>query len=193
MSNNSRPTVPANIAPMFEIDEAVITRASKIKLAIFDVDGVLTTGALYLGDDGQEYKAFNSRDGHGIKMLVANGVETAIITGRTSKVVKHRANDINIKHLHQGAKEKLPVYEKLVAGVGLQDDEIAFVGDDVVDLPIMLRVGLAVAVADGHPMVREHSHWTTPSNGGCGAAREFCEMVMFAQGNYADEMKRYLA
>ena len=166
MPNDSRPLrpmVPANLAPMFEIDEAVITRASKIKLAIFDVDGVLTTGALYLGDDGQEYKAFNSRDGHGINMLAANGVETAIITGRTSKVVEHRVNDINIKHLHQGAKEKLPVYEKLVADLGLQHDEIAFVGDDVVDLPIMLRVGLAVAVADGHPMVREHSHWTTPS------------------------------
>lgn len=192
MPNNSRPVVPASLAPMFEIDEDVITRASKIKLAIFDVDGVLTTGALYLGDDGQEYKAFNSRDGHGIKMLVANGVEAAIITGRTSKVVEHRASDINIKHLHQGAQEKLPVYEKLVADLGLQHDEIAFVGDDVVDLPIMLRVGLAVAVGDGHPMVREHSHWTTPGNGGCGAAREFCEMVLFAQGSYAEEMKRYL-
>jgi len=188
-NNNPR---SASVAPAFEIDEAAINRARKIKLAIFDVDGVLTTGALFLGDDGQEYKAFNSRDGHGIKMLAANGVDTAIITGRTSKVVEHRAKNINIKHLYQGALEKLPVYEKLIIKLGLQHDEIAFVGDDVVDLPIMLRVGLAVAVADGHAMVREHSHWTTPSNGGCGAAREFCEMVMFAQGNYAKEMKRYL-
>ncbi|MEE8388155.1 MAG: 3-deoxy-manno-octulosonate-8-phosphatase KdsC [Acidiferrobacterales bacterium] len=190
--NHSRPIVPANLAPMFEIDEAVIIRAQKIKLAIFDVDGVLTTGALFLGDDGQEYKAFNSRDGLGMKMLAANGVDTAIITGRMSRVVEHRANDIKIRHLYQGALEKLPVYEKLIMDLGLQHDEVAFVGDDIVDLPIMLRVGLSVAVADGHPLVKEHSHWITPSNGGCGAAREFCEMMMFAQGNYAEEMKRYL-
>ena len=187
-----RPIVPANLAPMFEIDEGVIVRAQKIKLSIFDVDGVLTTGALFLGEDGQEYKAFNSRDGHGLKMLAANGVDTAIITGRTSKVVEYRANDINIKHLHQGALEKLPVYEKLIADLELRHDEVAFVGDDVVDLPILLRVGLAVTVADGHSLVKEHSHWVTPSNGGCGAARDFCEMMMFAQGNYAREMKRYL-
>lgn len=187
-----RPVVPANLAPMFDIDEGVLVRAQKIKLAIFDVDGVLTTGALFLGDDGQEYKAFNSRDGHGMKMLAANGVDTAIITGRSSKVVERRAHDIKIKHVYQGALEKLPVYEKLLTDLGLQHDEVAFVGDDIVDLPILLRVGLAVAVADGHPLVREHSHWVTPSNGGCGAAREFCEMMMFAQGNYAKEMKRYL-
>jgi 3-deoxy-D-manno-octulosonate 8-phosphate phosphatase (KDO 8-P phosphatase) len=190
--SKSRPVVPVNIAPMFEIDEAVISRAQKIKLAIFDVDGVLTTGALFLGDDGQEYKAFNSRDGHGMKMLVDNGVDTAIITGRTSRVVEHRARDINIKHLYQGAMEKLPVYERLIKDLGVEHEEIAFVGDDIVDLPIMRRVGLAVAVADGHPMVKEYSHWITPSNGGCGAAREFCEMAMFAQGSYAGEMKRYL-
>lgn len=190
--SHSRPVVPANLAPMFDIDESVLVRAQKIKLAIFDVDGVLTNGALFLGDDGQEYKAFNSRDGHGMKMLVANGVDTAIITGRSSKVVERRAHDIKIKHVYQGALEKLPVYEKLLADLGLQHDEVAFVGDDIVDLPILLRVGLAVSVADGHPLVREHSHWTTPSNGGCGAAREFCEMMLFAQGNYAKEMKRYL-
>ncbi|KPK51194.1 MAG: 3-deoxy-D-manno-octulosonate 8-phosphate phosphatase [Thiotrichales bacterium SG8_50] len=176
---------------MFDIDESVLQRAQTIKLAIFDVDGVLTNGTLFMGDDGQEYKAFNSRDGHGMKMLVANGVETAIITGRQSDVVTHRARDINIKYLHQGALEKLPVYEKLIAELGLTPEQTAFVGDDIVDLPIMLRAGLSVAVADAHPMVKEHSHWVTPGAGGCGAAREFCEMVMFAQGNYAAEMQRY--
>jgi 3-deoxy-D-manno-octulosonate 8-phosphate phosphatase (KDO 8-P phosphatase) len=186
-----RPTAPADIAPMFDIDESVLQRAQTIKLAIFDVDGVLTNGTLFMGDDGQEYKAFNSRDGHGMKMLVANGVETAIITGRQSDVVTHRARDINIKYLHQGALEKLPVYEKLIAELGLTPEQTAFVGDDIVDLPIMLRAGLSVAVADAHPMVKEHSHWVTPGAGGCGAAREFCEMVMFAQGNYAAEMQRY--
>ncbi|MEE8481833.1 MAG: HAD-IIIA family hydrolase [Acidiferrobacterales bacterium] len=191
-ANKSLPTVPAGLAPMFEIDEGVLARAQKIKLAIFDVDGVLTTGALYLGDDGQEFKAFNSRDGLGMKMLAANGVETAIITGRKSKVVEHRAIDIKVKHLHQGALDKLPVYEKLISDLGLQHDEVAFVGDDIVDLSIMLRVGLAVAVANAHPLAKEHSHWVTPSDGGCGAARDFCEMVMFAQGNYAEEMQRHL-
>ena len=187
-----RPTAPADIAPMFDIDEAVLLRARPIKLAIFDVDGVLTNGTLYLGDDGQEYKAFNSRDGHGMKMLATNGVDTAIITGRQSEVVKHRARDIMIKHLHQGALEKLPVYEKMIDELGLSPEQTAFIGDDIVDLPIMLKVGLAVAVADAHPMVKEHSHWVTPSAGGCGAAREFCEMMMFAQNNYASEMQRYL-
>ena len=119
---------PADIAPMFDIDEAVLQRAQAIKLAIFDVDGVLTNGKLYMGDDGQEYKAFNSRDGHGMKMLVANGVETAIITGRQSEVVKHRARDIHIKYLHQGALEKLPVYEQLISELGLTPEQTAFVG-----------------------------------------------------------------
>lgn len=191
-AETGRPVAPADIAPMFDIDEAVLVRAKPVKLAIFDVDGVLTNGTLFLADSGEEYKAFNSRDGHGMKMLAANGVDTAIITGRQSGVVKHRAMDIMIKHLHQGAAEKLPVYEQLIAEIGLTPEETAFVGDDIVDLPIMLKVGLAVAVADAHPMVKEHSHWVTPSAGGCGAAREFCEMMMFAQGNYAREMQRYL-
>lgn len=191
-ADTGRPVAPADIAPMFDIDEAVLARAKPVKLAIFDVDGVLTNGTLFLADSGEEYKAFNSRDGHGMKMLAANGVDTAIITGRQSEVVKHRATDILIKHLHQGAAEKLPVYEQLIAEIGLTPEETAFVGDDVVDLPIMLKVGLAVAVADAHPMVKEHSHWVTPSAGGYGAAREFCEMMMFAQGNYAREMQRYL-
>jgi 3-deoxy-D-manno-octulosonate 8-phosphate phosphatase (KDO 8-P phosphatase) len=110
-AETGRPVAPADIAPMFDIDEAVLVRAKPVKLAIFDVDGVLTNGTLFLADSGEEYKAFNSRDGHGMKMLAANGVDTAIITGRQSGVVKHRAMDIMIKHLHQGAAEKLPVYE----------------------------------------------------------------------------------
>lgn len=191
-NDEDRPLAAAEIAPKFDVDEAVLYRARPIRLAIFDVDGVLTNGTLFLSDGGEEYKAFNSRDGHGMKMLVANGVDTAIITGRQSEVVRHRSRDIGIKHLHQGAREKLPVYEQLIAEANLAPEQTAFVGDDIVDLPIMLKVGLAVAVSDAHPMVREHSHWITPSAGGCGAAREFCEMVMFAQGTYAEEMRRYL-
>ena len=189
----SDPTpVPAHLAPAFEIDLEVLERARGIRVAIFDVDGVLTDGSLFLGDNGEEYKAFHSRDGHGMKMLVRNGVDTAIITGRTSQVVEHRCRDIEIKHLYQGAVEKLPVFEALLEKLGVSVEESVFVGDDVVDLPIMRRVGLSVAVRDAHALVREYAHWITPSPGGRGAAREVCELLMYAQGRYAAEMKKYL-
>ncbi len=184
--------VPAHLAPAFDIDHEVLQRARNIRLAIFDVDGVLTDGSLFLGDNGEEYKAFHSRDGHGMKMLVRNGVDTAIITGRSSRVVEHRCRDIEIKHLYQGAVEKLPVFEDLLGKLGLSAEQAAFVGDDIVDLPIMRRVGLSVAVHDGHALVREYAHWTTPSGGGRGAAREVSELLMYAHGVYASEMKKYL-
>ncbi|HYQ72926.1 MAG TPA: 3-deoxy-manno-octulosonate-8-phosphatase KdsC [Gammaproteobacteria bacterium] len=167
-------------------------KAARIRLLIFDVDGVLTDGSLFVGDDGQEYKAFNSRDGHGIKMLLKYGVEVAIITGRTSQVVEHRMANLGITHVYQGKLEKLPAYEELRVKLGISPEETAYVGDDVVDLPVMRRVGLAIAVQDAHPLVRQHSHWQTPSTGGRGAARDVCEMLMEAKGVLADEMGRYL-
>jgi len=179
------------LAPDFPIHSAVLALARPIKLVLFDVDGVLTDARLILGDDGQEYKAFNSKDGHGIKMLQRNGVAAGIITGRTSRVVEHRVRDLEIRHVYQGCKEKLPVYQRLIAELGLSPAETAFVGDDVVDLPIMLEVGLAIAVQDAHALVRRHAHWVTPSPGGQGAGREVCEMLMFAQGTYTREMQRY--
>ena len=175
----------------FQVDPEVLKRAAKIKLLLFDVDGVLTDGSLFLGDDGQEYKAFNSLDGHGIKMLLHNGIEAGIITGRTSQVVEHRVNNLGIKHVFQGCTEKLPVYQDLIDHLNLQPDETAFVGDDIVDLPIMLRVGLSIAVENAHALVKKESHWTTPSRGGHGAAREICEMLLFAQDLYQKELKRY--
>jgi 3-deoxy-D-manno-octulosonate 8-phosphate phosphatase (KDO 8-P phosphatase) len=167
-------------------------KAARIRLLIFDVDGVLTDGSLFVGDDGQEYKAFNSRDGHGIKMLQKYGVEIAIITGRTSQVVEHRMANLGITHLYQGKLDKLPAYEELQGKLGISAEETAYVGDDVVDLPVMRRVGLAIAVQDAHPLVRQHSHWQTPSRGGRGAARDVCEMLMEAKGVLADELARYL-
>jgi 3-deoxy-D-manno-octulosonate 8-phosphate phosphatase (KDO 8-P phosphatase) len=181
------------IAPDFDIPQDVLERAARVKLVLFDVDGVLTDARLIIGDDGQEYKAFNSKDGHGIKMLQRNGVATGIITGRQSSVVQHRVRDLGIVHVHQGCKDKLPVYEKLIAELNLAPEQTAFIGDDVVDLPIMLRAGLAVAVQDAHALVRKHAHWTAPSGGGRGAAREVCEMVLFAQDKYTAEMLKYLA
>ena len=167
-------------------------KAARVRLLIFDVDGVLTDGSLFVGDDGQEYKAFNSRDGHGIKMLLKYGVEIAIITGRTSQVVEHRMANLGITHIYQGKLDKLPAYEELREKLGISAEETAYVGDDVVDLPVMRRVGLAIAVQDAHPLVRQHSHWQTPSAGGRGAARDVCEMLMEAKGVLADELERYL-
>ena len=181
------------LAPDFPINAAVLRLARPIKLVLFDVDGVLTDARLILGDDGQEYKAFNSKDGHGLKMLQRNGVAVGIITGRTSRVVEHRVRDLEIRHVYQGCKEKLPVYQRLIAELGLAPAETAFVGDDVVDLPIMLQVGLAITVQDAHALVRRQAHWVTPSPGGHGAGREVCEMLMYAQGTYTSEMQRYFS
>ncbi len=171
----------------------ILEKAANIKLVIFDIDGVSTTGALYLGDDGQEYKAFNSKDGHGLRMLQDAGVEVAIITGRTSNVVLHRAKDLGITRIYQGKRQKLPAYEELVAETGLSHEEIAYVGDDVVDLPVMTRVGLAICVQDGHPFVKKHAHWITEHNGGCGAGRDVCELILEAQGKLESMLEAYIA
>ncbi len=170
----------------------ILERANRIRLAIFDVDGVLTDGSLYIGDDGQEYKAFNSRDGHGMVLLRQTGVTLAIITGRSSEVVRIRMASLGISHVYQGIQDKLATYEELKRTLGLSDEAIAYVGDDVVDLPVMRRVGLAVAVADAHPLVQRHAHWRTASPGGRGAARDFCELLMEAQGTLGTMMARYL-
>ncbi len=176
----------------FDIPPAVAQLAAPIKLVLFDVDGVLTDGRLFVDNNGEEYKAFNSRDGHGMKMLQRNGVAIGIITGRTSKIVEHRTRELGIQHVRQGCQEKLPAYEQLIQELGLQPNQVAFAGDDLVDLPIMLRVGLAVAVQDAHALVKKHAHWITPSAGGRGAARDLCELIMLAQGTHAAEMQRYL-
>ena len=170
----------------------ILEKASRIRLVVFDVDGVLTDGSLYIGDDGQEYKAFHSRDGHGIKMLLHQGVEIAIITGRTSQVVEHRMKNLGISHVYQGKLEKLPAFQELIQKLGVSEEQTAYVGDDVVDLPVMRRVGLAIAVQDAHSLVRQHSHWQTPNPGGRGAARDVCELIMEARGVLDDEMSRYL-
>lgn len=170
----------------------IANRAKKIRVVIFDVDGVLTDGSLYIGDDGQEYKAFNSRDGHGMVMLQHTGVKLAIITGRTSEVVRIRMESLGVEHVYQGRRDKLPAYEDLKQTLGIGDEVIAYIGDDVVDLPIMRRVGLPIAVADAHPLVLEHAAWRTSAGGGKGAGREACEMIMDAQGTLSEMLRRYL-
>ena len=170
----------------------ILERCKAIKLVIFDVDGVLTDGRIIIGDDGQEYKAFNSRDGHGMKLLQYTGVDVGIITGRTSEVVKHRMEGLGIKHIYQGQQVKLPAFESLIAELNLTPEQCAYVGDDIVDLSIMSRVGLAVAVQDAHPLVKQYAHWVTPAVGGAGAARELCELIMQGQESWQDQIERHL-
>ena len=171
----------------------VLERAKAVRLVVFDVDGVLTDGSLFIDADGRELKAFNSRDGHGMKMLQSSGVEIAIITGRTSEAVSFRMKSLGIEHVYQGQRDKLPAFIELLEKLSLQPEQVAYVGDDVVDLPIMCRVGLAVAVEDAHAWVKKHAHWQTAQPGGRGAARDLCELIMEAQGVLDATLSKYVS
>ena len=160
-------------------------------MAIFDVDGVLTDGRLFFGDDGQEYKAFHSRDGLGMNMLRASGVEVAIITARISNVVMHRAKNLGVTHVYQGAENKLEAYRHLLENTGVSPEQTAYMGDDVVDLPILRRCGLALTVPGAPDVVRDAAHYITRMEGGMGAAREACEMIMRAQNTWDVQLAGY--
>lgn len=166
-------------------------RARAVRMIVFDIDGVLTDGSLFYGDDGQEYKAFNSRDGHGIKMLRATGVEAGIITGRTSQVVLHRARNLGVSRIFQGAHDKLEAFEALLKNQALAPEHIAYMGDDIVDLPVLRRCGLAITVPDAPAEVKARCHLVTQAGAGRGAAREACEMIMRAQGTWAAQLALY--
>ena len=174
------------------MSNALLQRAKAVRLAIFDVDGVLTDGRLYFLPDGSEFKTFNTLDGHGIKMLIASGVQTAIISGRSSPVVERRAANLGIQHLIQGREDKLVVLEQLLGELGLGYEEVAYLGDDLPDLPVIRRVGLGMAVASADAFVRQHAHGITSAAGGAGAAREFCELIMRAQGTLEQAQAAYL-
>jgi 3-deoxy-D-manno-octulosonate 8-phosphate phosphatase (KDO 8-P phosphatase) len=167
-------------------------RAERIELLALDVDGVLTDGRLFLGDNGVEYKAFFSRDGHGIKLLMGAGVEVAVITGRSSKVVANRMSALGVKRVHQGKDRKRPVFDAMLRELGLDATRAAYVGDDLVDLPVMRACGLAVAVADADPRVRAAAHWSTTSPGGRGAVREVCELILAARGALDSALEPWL-
>lgn len=166
--------------------------ARNVRLMIFDVDGVMTDGALYYNDAGEEMKAFNSRDGHGLRMLAGTGVKLAIITGRQSKLVQHRADNLNIDYVYQGAHDKRQAFESLLAAAGVAAAECGYMGDDVIDLPVMTRVPFAVAVPQSPDIVRQHAHYVTVHQGGNGAVREVCECIMQAQGTLDGVLAQYL-
>lgn len=170
----------------------ILDKAKNIEWVILDVDGVMTDGSLFIGDDGQEYKAFNSLDGHGLRMLQESGISVAIITGRQSQVVNHRMEDLGITTIYQGYRDKTPAYESLLKDKNIHNDNVAYVGDDVVDLPIMSRVGLPIAVQNAHPFVKKHATWVTEASGGRGAVREVCEMIMQSRGLLDEKLESYL-
>lgn len=174
------------------MNQDAFERAKRIRLVVLDVDGVMTDGSLYLCDDGQEYKAFNTQDGLGMKLLKASGVELAIITGRTSNVVTKRAESTGVAHFFQGVEDKLEAFLQLAQDLGLQHEQCAFVGDDVVDLPPMRRSGLAVTVPAAPALVKQHAHYVTQREGGRGAVRELTELIMQAQGTFDAQMAQYL-
>lgn len=169
----------------------VLARAAKIRLVVFDVDGTLTDGRLWYAEDGHETKVFHVHDGLGLKLLMAHGVQVAIISARISHPVALRAEELDIAHVYQGQGDKRACLQQLLEALNLTPEQAAFVGDDLPDLPAMRVVGLAVAVANAHPWVAEQSHWRTHLGGGLGAAREVCDLVLHAQGKSDAERERW--
>lgn len=163
-------------------DESVVARARDIRLAVFDVDGVLTDGRILFSDDGRESRAFHVRDGLGLKLLQRAGIQVAIISARRSALVEYRMRELEIPHLLQGRHDKTAALDELLDDLSLSRRQAAFTGDDLPDLEVMAAAGLAVAVADAHPAVAAHAHWRTALPGGSGAAREVCDLILHAQG-----------
>ena len=157
-------------------------RAQKIKLLICDIDGVFSDGRIYLGNQGEELKAFNTKDGFGIKALINSGFEVAVITGRHSQIVQQRMTSLTVPHIYQGQENKLQAYQQLKDKLQLSDEQIAYIGDDGPDLLVMELVGFAVAVNDAHPLIKRVSHYTTMLPGGFGAVRELTDLLMLENG-----------
>lgn len=170
----------------------LMERARRVRLVVFDVDGVLTDGRLNFLPDGSEFKSFSTLDGQGIKMLMNNGIQTAIITGRTSAVVENRAANLGIPTLIQGREDKRIALDEVLAELQLAYDDVAYLGDDLPDLPAIRCVSLGVAVANANSFVRQHADAVTSLRGGEGAARELCEFILHAQGRLNAARQAYL-
>ena len=156
-----------------------------MRLLILDVDGVLTDGRLYYGENNEHFRAFHARDGLGIRLLVESGVAVAVISGRSSRSLATRLEPLGVRDIYQGQEDKQPAFAELLDRHQLTADQVAYMGDDLQDLPLLSQVGFAATVADGHPRARERAHWIAPSGGGRGAVRELCELILDAQGNLA--------
>jgi 3-deoxy-D-manno-octulosonate 8-phosphate phosphatase (KDO 8-P phosphatase) len=167
-------------------------RAARIKLLLMDCDGVLTDGRITLLGTGDEEKSFHTRDGHGLVLLHRAGLQSGIVSGRTSALVERRASELGIKYVRQGTWNKVKDFEELLAEAEVNEREVAFIGDDVTDIPLMQRSELAVAVADAVEETREVAHYVTQLPGGFGAVREVCELILKAQGRWSELMRRYI-
>ena len=171
-ANAIRPDYPAD----------VLQRAARIRAIGFDVDGTLTDGCLLYGDDGNESKSFHVQDGLGIKLLQHAGIEIALVTARISKLVERRGRELGISRVHTHTREKLACIQGIAADMGIGMDQVAFMGDDLPDLATLRAVGLAIVPANAHAWVKPAAHWTTPRNGGEGAARDACDLLLHAHG-----------
>ena len=175
------------------LDEAIRLRAARVRLMIFDVDGILTDGSLHFGADGEMMKRFHVLDGHGMKLLQENGIVTALLSARSSPIVGRRAADLGIPHVAQGVHDKRAALQQLCTATGIGADDCGFIGDDWLDLPVLTRIGFSASVPGAHAEVRRRVHYVTRAGGGQGAAREVCDLLLRAQDKYQGALARYLA
>ncbi len=174
-----------------KISASLIKKIKPIKLLILDVDGVMTDGRIIYDDDSKETKVFDVKDGHGIKLLMRAGIDVAIITARESNVVLHRANNLGIETVYQKAMDKVAAFEDIAGKKQLSPGEAAYMGDELVDIPLLRRVGFAVAVKDAVVDVKKYADYITVKNGGCGAVREICELILKTQGKWNGVTAKY--
>jgi 3-deoxy-D-manno-octulosonate 8-phosphate phosphatase (KDO 8-P phosphatase) len=167
-------------------------RAARVKLLLMDCDGVLTDGRIWLFENGEEQKGFHTHDGLGINLLHRAGLKSGIISGRESSAVERRAQELGISFVCQGCEDKPKAFAGMVAQAGVTNAEVAFIGDDLNDIPLLLQSGLAVAVPDAAPEARERAHYVTKAVGGQGAVREVVELILKSQGRWDDLVKKYL-
>lgn len=176
---------------MAEMDPNIQRRVAALRLMIFDVDGVLTDGRVIYLDNGSEVKEFDVKDGHGIKLMQRAGIDIALITGRFCKAVQHRADGLGITRVYQGIHRKIEAYETILKETGLADAEVGYMGDDLIDIPVMRRAGFAVAVPEASSWVLPYAHYVTQAAGGRGAAREVCELILQGKGLWESVTTRY--
>ncbi|OAI10541.1 3-deoxy-D-manno-octulosonate 8-phosphate phosphatase [Methylomonas lenta] len=177
---------------MLNLTQVQLEKVKQLKLLILDVDGVLTDGRLFFDDNGKEYKCFHARDGHGIKLLRQSGVEVAVISGRKSNSVAIRMQTLGVQLVYQGHENKRAAFAEILQHLNLSPKQVAHVGDDVLDLPIMVQAGFGVAVADAHFAVKQRADWCTQIAGGQGAVREVCDLIMQVQGTFDAMLQTYL-
>jgi 3-deoxy-D-manno-octulosonate 8-phosphate phosphatase (KDO 8-P phosphatase) len=174
------------------MDTSIMPKNLKdIQLLLLDVDGVLTDGSIIYSDEDSETKVFNVKDGFGLKLVMSTGIKVGLVTGRTSKALHHRCRDLGIRYIYDGVQQKAQLLDKIVLETGVCADNTAFIGDDLPDIPLMRRIGLSIAVADAHEMVRDYSDWITSAPGGRGAVREVCDALLKARGVWEKMMEQY--